>query len=166
MLGSVLTGKDCSDCKLCCRFDEYEVWELPIFNELEMEKIKEISDAEFFKWGNIYRFKITPLNHGELLNCPALTEKGCSLGENKPFECAVWPFRVMEVGEERFICVSTLCEPIIGKPLNVLTELLLDGLAAKIFNFSEIYPDIIKPFNDYYVPLISENNPKIKSQPL
>ncbi|GHU52723.1 hypothetical protein FACS1894132_03030 [Clostridia bacterium] len=158
MLKGLLEKEKCAECRLCCSFDEYDVWEVPVFTDLEMEKIKVFnSNAEFFKWGNIFRFKITPLSHGELMSCPALTENGCALGENKPFECAVWPFRVMEIGGDKFICVASFCEAVFTKSLSDIISFLKDGLADKMFNYANFYPDIIKPFNEDYIPLMINN---------
>ncbi|MDR0920307.1 MAG: hypothetical protein LBM93_13860 [Oscillospiraceae bacterium] len=164
MLSGLLEKEDCKNCKLCCRFDEYEVWEVPVFTEYEMNKIKEFNkDAEFIKWGNIYRFKIVPLHNGELMSCPALTDTGCVLGAEKPFECAVWPFRIMELDNEKFVCIASFCESMFQKPLKSIIDFLIeDGVAYKIFNYAYIYPDIVKPFNDLYIPLISQRNPLLK----
>jgi len=123
MLRKILDNKRCGECKLCCKFDEYDVWEAPVLTESDVDGIKACRpEAEFLKWDGIYRFKIVPPENGELWECPALSANGCALGENKPFECAVWPFRVMEIGGERFICAADFCEPIIEKTLKELTD--------------------------------------------
>lgn len=159
MLSGLLEKKDCSSCQLCCKFDSYDIWEVPILNEFEKDFILQHSpDAEFIKWGNIWRFKIKAIGGGELWECPALSENGCIFGENKPFECAVWPFRVMETGGEEFLCVADFCEPINNKSLKEIKQFIQNGIADKIFNYAEFYPDIIKPYDSHYIPIIKKSN--------
>jgi hypothetical protein len=133
------------------------VWEVPVLTEHTRERLLQHNpDVQFIKWGNIYRFKIKPLNDNELWACPALGENGCVLGDDKPFECDIWPFRIMEIGDERFICVSPLCTAVTALPLSELLAFLKKDLAAKIFTYADYYPDIIRPFDYCYIPLLAD----------
>lgn len=56
-------------------------------------------NAELEPYEDGYRFVMHFKDGDELTYCPMLTEKGCALGDNKPFDCRVWPFRVNRISE-------------------------------------------------------------------
>ena len=74
----------------------------------------------------------------ELFICPALDpDKGCTLGDNKPFDCKIWPYRIMEFNGVRVISVASICPDMYAKPLDKLVGELENGLADKIFAEAE-----------------------------
>lgn len=105
MLNRILTEKDCAECKLCCAFYEHEIWEAPILTE-----------------------KIS-YNERGLYVCPALGENGCTLGGEKPFECEIYPFRVMKLGEHAVVALSPLCRKVNEMPLSELISFVESELA-------------------------------------
>lgn len=116
MIGEILSKKDCEKCRVCCGFDERDKWEIPlIFGEFR-EKIEEKLGVALEKRGEEYVF---PMEfHGEnVVYCPAASEHGCTLGELKPLDCAIWPFRVNSLGDFRVITVSPVCESVSKLPL-------------------------------------------------
>jgi Fe-S-cluster containining protein len=148
MLKKILPKEVCAKCQDCCRFDTYELWEMPSFEILPEE-------IPHFKWGNMYRIK--PIMEGELYNCPFLDpESGCKLGNNKPFECKIWPFRIMEYFGSNAICISDICGYMMGRTLKELREFATD-LSPWIYDYAKKHPEIIKPYNKSYpVLLISD----------
>ena len=42
MLEELLTRDDCANCKICCKFEEDELIDAPVFNKNQVEYIKKI----------------------------------------------------------------------------------------------------------------------------
>lgn len=151
MLKEILSKSTCAECRMCCIFDRYDIWETPVFDEETKNKVLEFNTgAVFAKIGDNYVLNAGELAEGDLFTCPALTENGCILGDSKPFDCRIYPFRVMEQDGKRVIAVSTLCEAVHGQNHDRLREYLGNGLAEKIFAFADDNPQIVKPYYDNY----------------
>lgn len=155
MLKEILNKATCAECRMCCIFDRYDIWETPVFDEETKNRVLEFNpNAKFAKVGEGYMLNAGELAEGDLFTCPALTEKGCILGDGKPFDCCIYPFRVMEKDGQRVIAVSTLCEAVHGQNHDKLSEFLEKGLAEKIFAYADRNPDIVKPYYDNYTILL------------
>ena len=160
MLKKILSGKVCAECRLCCVFDRYDVWETPVFTEEIMLRIKkERPGTEFIPKDGGYIFKVGNIGADELFSCPALTPNGCMLGDDKPFDCRIWPYRIMEVGGRRAITIASICEELYNRPLSELVGFLKEGLAEKIFAYADAHPEIVKPYYEGYPVLVFEKNP-------
>ncbi len=140
MLKNILSGESCAKCRLCCIFDKYDIWETPT-----------VSDELFEKIGSKFP-------DGELFHCPLLDKKsGCKLGDDKPFDCKIWPYRIMEFGGKRVITIASICPEMYKKPLSALVaELEENDLAKKIFHEADIHPEIVKPYQKGYPILLAE----------
>lgn len=157
MLKEILNKATCAECRMCCIFDRYDIWETPVFDEETKNRVLEFNpNAKFVKVGEGYMLNAGELAEGDLFTCPALTENGCILGDGKPFDCCIYPFRVMEKNGQRVIAVSTLCEAVHGQSHDKLREFLEKGLAEKIFAYADVNPDIVKPYYDNYTVLQGE----------
>ncbi len=157
MLKEILSGSACAECRLCCVFDRYDVWETPVFTDEIKNKIKEVKpEAEFLPKDGGWIFKVEELDENQLFNCPALTEKGCMLGDEKPFDCRIWPYRIMKIGDKRAITLASICDEMYNRPLSELVDFLKKGLAEKIFSYADKHPEIVKPYYDGYPVLIFE----------
>ena len=162
MLKNILSKESCASCRLCCVFDRYDVWETPVFTEYICERIRYAKpDAEFVAKDDGFIFKVKELDENELFSCPALTENGCMLGDDKPFDCRIWPYRIMYVGGRRAITIASICEEMYNRPLSQLTDFLKDGLADKIFEYARRHPEIVKPYYEGYPVLLFEKTDKI-----
>ena len=155
MLKNILKGSDCAACKICCVFDKYDLWETPVLHgELKDLVAERFPGTAFVQKGGgwLFRMEGTEEAGEELYYCPMLDrEKGCRLGDDKPFDCRIWPYRVMELGGKRVISMASICPTMYKKPLNELRgELERNGLAEKIFAFAEEHPDIVKPYDNGY----------------
>lgn len=160
MLKKILSGESCAQCRLCCVFDRYDVWETPVFTEEIRRKIIEAKpDTEFIPKDGGYIFKAKELGADELFSCPALTETGCMLGDEKPFDCRIWPYRIMEIGGRRAITIASICDELYNRPLSQLVGLLREGLANEIFAYADAHPEIVKPYYEGYPVLMFENKP-------
>ena len=159
MLKKILSSESCAACRLCCVFDRYDVWETPVFTEQICDKIRAARpDTEFISKDGGFIFRIRELDENELFTCPALTENGCMLGDDKPFDCRIWPYRIMEIGGRRAITIASICTEMYSRPLSELVNFLRGGLADEIFAYADSHPAIIKPYCDGYPILLFEKH--------
>ncbi len=155
LLKKILSGKACAECRLCCIFDRYEVWETPVFTQEIRDRIsKAVPSAKFIPKDGGFIFRVEEFGPDGLFTCPALTEKGCMLGDDKPFDCRIWPYRIMNVGGRRAITIASLCGELYNRPLSQLVDFLKEGLAEKIFAYAEAHPEIVKPYYEGYPVLL------------
>lgn len=129
-----------------------------MFPSEAMKKAIELKpDIRISKRGNCYTFKIGRLKGDELFPCPFLdNKKGCILSDEKPFECRIWPYRVMKLDSDRLIAVSPVCETVFSKPLSELIAFLKNGLSERIFEYADTYPEIVKQYDSSYPILMFE----------
>ena len=152
MLKNILKGSDCASCKICCVFDKYDLWETPVLDdELKNRVLERFPELSFVEKGEGWLFRMTESEDG-LYYCPALDpNSGCTLGDDKPFDCKIWPYRIMSIGGRRAISIASICPTMYAKPLSELCgELERNGLAEKIFAFADSHPDIVKPYDNGY----------------
>lgn len=101
MLTHIFTPDQCAQCKLCCNFHRSSAWETPA---LEPCLARRLSSAGFpletrADGSCSFRLSFRTDNPSESANCPMLdTSCGCTLPrEERPFECRIWPLRVMRL---------------------------------------------------------------------
>lgn len=161
MLNGLLEKGTCAACKICCGFDNTDLWELPVMNEKTVKKLLSLDpNVKFKKQNGGYVTEAGYLNDDELFYCPALDRKsGCTLGSDKPFDCLIWPFRIMESPDKhlRMITVSPVCPEIYNMPLSRLSEFVNKDFKKTVFDYAEQHPEIIKEYiSGYPVLAISE----------
>lgn len=155
-LRKILSAGSCGKCRICCGFTRDDIWEIPLIYAENRDKVEERLEGSLIPRGGEFVFDMD-FNGGEISYCPALSDNGCSLGELKPFDCAVWPFRVNSLGDMRVITVSPVCETVSALPLNVLSEFVrTDGFSEMMFAEARKRPDIVKPYIDGYPILAVE----------
>jgi hypothetical protein len=161
-LGQLVSYDDCKKCRLCCWFTKYELWETPVISDEKRDFIKEnYPETQFIGKGTgcslfiMKEVSAKEKNNPEIIDstvfdCPMLSESGCRLGQNKPFECSIWPYRIMSQNGKLLISVSTLCKPMCKNSLESIIDQLKSGLAKEICDYAKIHPGIIKEYNDGY----------------
>ncbi|MCM1381784.1 MAG: hypothetical protein NC192_07565, partial [Muribaculaceae bacterium] len=151
MLKNILNPRDCAECRICCVFDGDDIWEIPVIDGGRKKRVEErFPHLKFEPRGDGWVFAMGEPRDG-LFTCPALDpQKGCTLEGDKPFDCMIWPYRVMNFGGKRVISIAALCPSMYGKPLSALCGELENGLAEKIFAFADENPDIVKPYEKGY----------------
>ena len=156
MLSRILSKNTCAKCRVCCGFTEEDKWEIPlIFGEFR-EKTEELLNVKLLPRGHEYVFDMK-FNGNEVSYCPAGSEHGCVLGELKPFDCLVWPFRVNSLGEFHVITVSPVCSAVSSQPLSTLAKFIGENnFAELLFKTANEHPDIVKPYIDGYTILAVE----------
>ena len=96
MLRKILSPETCAACRLCCGFDCTDTWEFPVLPQETVEAMHRMgASPKLVPAGEEQTFAAPPLRDEELFFCPMLCETGCTMGAEKPFDCKVWPFRMM-----------------------------------------------------------------------
>lgn len=161
MLKKILQPESCAKCRVCCGFDDGDKWEIPLIFAEDRRAVEEKLGVKLVERGGEFVFDME-FDGDKVVYCPAAGEHGCTLGEHKPFDCLIWPFRVNSLGELRVITVSPVCGTVSELPLKTLSEFVnADGFADKLFTKAREHPDIVKPYIDGYPILAVENNPKM-----
>ncbi len=159
MLTEILSREECARCRICCCFDSYDIWEAPVVS-------KELADVitsqykpqqEFIPKGNSFVMKMDREENEDLYYCSVLDhKKGCLLGTGKPFDCSIWPLRVMSFEGRRVIALSPVCPVVIKKPIDEVTA-LAKKLSPIIFAQADKNPDLVKSYEVGYVILVIED---------
>ncbi len=151
MLKNILSGKTCAQCRYCCLFDDDDLGREAPFLTDEFRKMlsEEYPDAETMPVGNYETLKMTKQENTGLYPCSMLTDKGCALGDKKPFDCRIWPFRIMRIGGALGLVLMPDCGGMGGKTVNEIRAFLnKEQLAEKIFDYAEKNPGAVKPYAD------------------
>ena len=165
MLSSILAKSDCAACKFCCSFRRTSLWETPIFDKADFEKLKELYPAAKFRKagtsGHSYTFDISDQyktdNPNEEALCPFLDpSRGCQLPlELKPFDCKIWPLRAVRAPDQSIkVALTPTCPAINKQPLANIRELAASGLGEQIVEYAESHPDIIKEYSEFLSEII------------
>lgn len=162
MLKKILNTSSCAECRLCCIFDRYDVWETPVFTPEIRDRILESKpEIKFIEKDSGYIFKVEEFSDEGLFSCPALTENGCMLGDGKPFDCRIWPYRIMDISGRRAITIASICDELYNRPLSQLVDFLKSGLADEIFSYADSHPEIVKPYYEGYPVLMFETKKSV-----
>ena len=142
MLKEILNPEDCARCKFCCSFRRQSLWEVP-------DKIKEYDWESEYKTDDPY----------EEVPCPYLVDgEGCQLdASEKPFECKIWPYRIMKMptclsndSESKLVLAYSKSCPAFQK----LDKEVIVNFGKKIMDTvtaeAVIDPSIIKEFDEGY----------------
>ena len=158
MLSRVLSKSSCAACKFCCSFRRQSLWETPLFPPEVVEKLSKPNEYGVvgeFRDGQIVLGGYRTDDPEEEVPCTFLDpHKGCILkAEDKPFDCSIWPLRVMDKGGELVIALTPTCPTIGATPRPELVGLVKNGLGAKIFEYAKTHPYIIKEYREGF-PII------------
>ena len=149
-LNKILSSESCGKCRVCCGFTKDDIWEIPLVYAENKAQVEEMLGAGLIPRGNEFVFDMN-FGGGDISYCPAISEHGCTLGELKPFDCAIWPFRVNSLGSARVITVSPVCETVFSLPLKTLSDFVNSGgFADSVFAEAEKHPDMVKPYIEGY----------------
>lgn len=148
MLRNILSGKTCAECRKCCVFDRYDIWEAPVFSAENLAVMRENGcDADFVSVSGGFMFKAESFGAAQEFACPALGENGCILGNEKPPECRIFPLRVMDKDGVRVIAADTVCTVFAAEHLSELVRFVRsDGFADRLFACADENPHIVRPY--------------------
>ena len=155
MLSSVLSKEDCAECRFCCSFRRISLWETPLFDSETADKLRErFPDAKFKPCRGVLTIDIdnnyTTDDPSEEALCP-FNRNGCVLDNSlKPFDCMIWPLRVMRTEGGIAICLTPTCPVISGKPVGVMKALADSDTGDKIFSYASAHPEMIMDHREGY----------------
>lgn len=157
MLSKILSKAECANCRICCSFDSYDIWETPVVTDEIMQRSLQIDPQVRFSdisGARLFRMEREP--DRDLYFCPMLDhEKGCLLGGNKPFDCKIWPLRIMRFEGRRVIVLSPVCPTIFSRPIKDIAAAARE-LAPAIFEQADKTPEMVKPYIEGYIILLAE----------
>ncbi len=161
MLTKILSKNDCAKCKFCCSFRRQSLWETPVFDEETKFKLeKEYPQAKFIKRNDFYTINLSENyktdNPEEEAACPFLKDgTGCTLNnDDKPFDCKIWPLRIIKSqNNELKIVLTPTCQAINKISLETVKDFVNSDLKEKIFDYAKNHPEIIKDDSDFFTKL-------------
>ena len=163
MLSKVLEKSTCASCKFCCSFKRSSLWETPLFPAETVDKLSrggvhfKEQKQEGHRFGQMdLAGKYKTADPEEEAACEFLDpDRGCRLEEkDKPFDCKIWPLRIMEKDGERVIALTPTCPSINRQPLSVMEQLVRDGLGKQIFEYAQEHPYIVKAYKEGFPVLM------------
>lgn len=151
MLGELLSREECAKCKICCCFDSDDIWEAPVITDEMADKIvKSVVNQNFIVQNDVRILKMDKEYDKDLYYCSLLDHNtGCIMKDQKPFDCKIWPFRVMDFDGRLVITLSPVCPIIKTKPFEKIID-VLDKISPIIFEQAENNPEIVKPYIEGY----------------
>jgi len=163
MLSKILSKETCAACKFCCSFRRCSLWETPLFPEDTVKKLGGRFNMEQID-GHVYgrmdfSGKYATDNPEEEAACEYLDlNKGCTLSyEDKPFDCKIWPLRIMrtELCDKLVVALTPTCPAINKVDIEDVKKLVEDGLGNIIYEYAKEHPYIIKEYRDDF-PILME----------
>jgi Fe-S-cluster containining protein len=158
MLSQILSKSSCAACKFCCSFRRQSLWETPLFPPEVIEKLSKPNEYGVvgeFRDGQIVLGGYKTGDPEEEVPCTFLDpQKGCILKpEDKPFDCSIWPLRIMNKDGELVIALTPTRPSVGAVPSQALVNLVKNGLGDKIFGYAKTHPEIIKEYREGF-PII------------
>ncbi len=156
MLTHIFGPATCAQCRLCCNFRQRSAWETPFLEPELAAQLEQngVSLTTRLNGSTSFALTYTGSNPEEHCNCPLLdTTAGCTLPrEIRPFECRVWPIRLMN-DEHHQLCIAYYkdCPALLlpdtrQKLINYATNELLPIL----LHYAERFPTSIRPLDKHY----------------
>lgn len=160
MLSKILKKESCAACRFCCAFRRQSLWETPIFTKENEQAIRDdlSLDASSLipagKEQEYYRYDLSEKyqtdDSEEEAPCPYLEEKGCILNdEEKPWDCKIWPLRVMKRKDGEIVIALTPTCPEINKiDFEEVRTFVNESLRDDLFEYAEKHPILIKEYKE------------------
>ena len=165
MLSKVLKKETCADCKFCCSFRRQSLWETPLFPVEIFERLRK-KDYNGGKDNNTFfiiekdknasygRMKLDNQyktnNPDEEVPCSFLdVNKGCTLSdEDKPFDCKIWPLRIMEKDNQWVIALTPTCPTVNKVDIKTMKTLVDNELGQIIYDYAKNNNFIVKKYKE------------------
>ena len=164
MLSSLLSKEDCAKCRMCCKFDSYDIWQTPIIYQTLASKIlQEYSpDIRFVKRDEHFLMKMQREEEADIYCCPLLDhDKGCIMDDEKPFDCMIWPFMIMELFGRKVLTLSPACPIVNGKKFDDVC-IAAAKAAPDIFKMADEHPELVRPYLDDH-PILAVEKSRYKN---
>lgn len=158
MLSKVFTSEACAKCRLCCNFCRASVWETPALDEAEAKELS-ARGAPVVRRGEAWTIRLDFKDDAAdaVADCPLLDRaRGCTLDAgHRPFECRIWPLRLMRDEEGRvFVACYRNCPALDGGNWQRLVDLVKGELAGVLSERARNHPENIRPFHPAYEKIV------------
>ncbi|MDO5470720.1 MAG: hypothetical protein Q4F38_05405 [Akkermansia sp.] len=154
MLTGIFTPSDCAKCKLCCNFHRQTAWETPALENEQIFLMQEMCIPLIKRPDGTTTFYLhfTSDKEDEVANCPALDMcHGCILPrEQRPFECRIWPVRVMRDKNTLVIGIYENCPALHDDVFEKLKNHTLENLLPEILAYAKRQPNAVREFDCAY----------------
>ncbi len=164
MLSELMSKETCASCRYCCSFKSTSLWELPTFSEDVIKKLAEDKEFDYtiqkagkHSFGQLdLKGKFQSANPAEEVPCPFLDRSsGCTLSEgDKPFDCKLWPFRVVRKDGHLLLTISIACPSIMSWELEQLRSYAQEKLKKPVRAYVDEHPYAVKDMMEGYIALI------------
>lgn len=158
MLSKILSKEECAKCRICCCFDSSDIWEAPVITKSKADEILSgyNSEQKFINKDDYYILDMAKEADEDLYYCSMLDKNsGCVMKDNKPFDCRIWPLRIMDLNGIEVITLSPVCPVVKTKSIEELSDFVQE-IAPIIFEQAKKTPQIIKPYINGY-PILAVN---------
>ncbi len=164
MLDKILSKEECAACRFCCSFRRSSLWETPVIEPYLMPRLRALCPEAKFKpveypapqgtmtvdLSGLYR---TDDPEEEALCW--FNRTGCILGDDKPFDCKIWPLYVMRREGRLAITLAPSCRVIAGRRSEV-QELVGNGLGREIFDYVALHPEFVHDYHEGFPVLMEQ----------
>ena len=160
MLKGLLSREECAGCRICCSFDSYDIWETPVITRDMVNRILADykPDQKFITKEDHFLLRLDKEKDEDLYYCSLLDHsKGCIMGENKPFDCRIWPFRIMKLAGHNVITLSPVCPVVNKKPVADIVKKCSE-ISDVIFEVAREHPEYVKPYMEGYPILLLDRD--------
>lgn len=170
MLSEILKKEDCAACRFCCSFRRQSLWETPIFTlenteSIEADQKLDASVLQKFSFENNTYARYDLSNNyktddsEEEAPCPYLSTNGCILDANeKPWDCKIWPLRVMRKTDGALVIALTPTCPSVNKiDIEKVREFVNEKLADSLFEYVNDHSFLIKQYHEGFPILVEKN---------
>ena len=160
MLKEILSPADCAKCGFCCSFRRQSLHLTPCFDVENVEEISRLFPEAKFKTlpGGAITIDLDDKYHTDNSDEEALcyfNQKGCVLPDSlKPFDCNLWPFRLMKDENGMSLALVPTCPWIRKNDLSKLKEVAL-SVAKKAMEYAKMHPEIVIEYRPDYQVIIS-----------
>lgn len=142
------------------------MWETPLFPEETADRLEAEQDGVHFD-----RYECAGVGYGQMNLLPKYVsddakeeapcdfldpDKGCMLSaQDKPFDCKIWPLRIMEKDGKQVIALTPTCPTVNAVDREEMRTLVESGLGNTIFAYAKEHPYIVKEYKKGF-PVLME----------
>lgn len=162
-LEEILSPEDCAACEFCCSFRRQSLNLTPCFDEEKIGEICRLYPEARFK--NLPNGAVTIDLDDKYQTDDSKEEalchfnrRGCILPPHlKPFDCSLWPFRLMKdkEGDSLVLALVPTCPKIRKDDTGKFREAALD-MAKESVQYAATHPEIIIEYRPDYQIIISD----------
>ena len=103
--------------------------------------------AEYYRYDLSNNYKMD--DSEEEAPCPYLSETGCVLSaDEKPWDCKIWPLRVMKKDGEIVIALTPTCPEINKMEIAEVQKFVEENLKEDLFSYAEAHPYLVKKYHE------------------